>query len=90
MLTGVALLVLRWKEPGAIRPFKVPLYPWLPLVFKATCAYLLYSSIRHAQSEHVTYVAIFVMISGALVGTGLRLHEQYAKGTNKARPPNTA
>jgi len=85
MLTGVALLVLRWKEPGTIRPFKVPLYPWLPLVFIATCAYLLYSSIRHAQSEHAAYVALFVMMSGALAEIGLRLHEQYAKGADKAR-----
>lgn len=28
-----AVLVLRRREPDAPRPFKVPLYPWVPLVF---------------------------------------------------------
>ncbi len=28
-----AVLVLRRKEPSAPRPFKVPLYPWVPVVF---------------------------------------------------------
>jgi APA family basic amino acid/polyamine antiporter len=28
-----AVLVLRRREPGAHRPFKVPLYPWVPVVF---------------------------------------------------------
>ncbi|MBX5460247.1 MAG: amino acid permease [Steroidobacteraceae bacterium] len=81
MLTGIALFVLRRKEPERARPYKVPLYPVLPLVFIATCAYLLYSSVRHAQSEHASYVALFVMLSGAVVWVGLRLYEQYARNT---------
>jgi APA family basic amino acid/polyamine antiporter len=30
-----ALIVLRQRDPTAPRPFKVPLYPWVPLVFMA-------------------------------------------------------
>ncbi|MGH8177433.1 MAG: APC family permease [Steroidobacter sp.] len=67
MLSGVALFVLRRKDPTIERPFRTPLYPVLPLVFVLTCAYLLYSSIRHAQSENAAYVAIAVMASGAVV-----------------------
>lgn len=67
MLSGVALFILRRREPGAIRPFKVPMYPLLPAVFVLTCAYLLYSSVRHAQSQNAAYVALGVMLSGALV-----------------------
>lgn len=67
MLSGVALFVLRRREPGATRPFEVPLYPALPAVFVLTCAYLLYSSIRHAQSQNAAYVALLVMLSGAIV-----------------------
>jgi basic amino acid/polyamine antiporter, APA family len=33
MLSGIAVFVLRRKDPGLARPFKVPLYPVLPLVF---------------------------------------------------------
>jgi amino acid transporter len=58
MLVGVALFVLRAKEPNAPRPFKVPLYPVTPIIFILTCAYLFWSS--------VTYVK-----GGALVGLGV-------------------
>ncbi|HZH43864.1 MAG TPA: amino acid permease [Lysobacter sp.] len=58
LLVGLALFVLRRREPHAPRPFRVPLYPLLPLVFVATSAYLLWSSLA--------YTGI-----GALVGVGV-------------------
>jgi basic amino acid/polyamine antiporter, APA family len=67
MLSGIALFVLRRREPHVVRPFQVPWYPVLPLVFVATCAYLLYSSITYARSQNASYVALAVMISGAVV-----------------------
>lgn len=73
MLSGIALLVLRRRDPERPRPFQIPLYPVLPLVFVVTCAYLLYSSITYAQSQHATYVALAVMISGAVVLFAIRL-----------------
>ena len=52
MLTGIALFVLRFKEPQAPRPFSVPGYPVVPAIFVLTCGYLLYASLvyhgRHA------------------------------------------
>jgi APA family basic amino acid/polyamine antiporter len=71
MLSGIALFILRRKEPQAVRPFKVPWYPLLPALFVLSCAYLLYSSIRHAQSENAIFVALGVMASGALVLAGI-------------------
>jgi APA family basic amino acid/polyamine antiporter len=32
-LAGVAVIVLRVKRPDAPRPYRTPLYPWIPLVF---------------------------------------------------------
>lgn len=32
-LTGAAVVVLRWRAPGIPRPVKVPLYPWVPILF---------------------------------------------------------
>ena len=58
LLTGVSLFVLRQREPDAERPFRVPLYPVVPILFCAACAYLLYSSLA--------YVKV-----GALAGVGL-------------------
>lgn len=66
MLSGIALLVLRKREPHLARPFKVPGYPVLPLIFIATCAYLFYSSVTYAQSQNAAYVALGAMVSGAV------------------------
>ena len=67
MLSGLALFILRRREPTMPRPFRVPLYPVLPLLFVLSCGYVLYSSIVHAQTEHATHVAFGVMLSGAVV-----------------------
>ena len=60
LMVGFSLFILRYKEPDAERPFRVPLYPVTPIVFCITSAYLLYSS--------VVYTGL-----GALVGIGVLL-----------------
>lgn len=45
LLSSLSLMVLRVRDPDRERPFKVPLYPILPLLFCAACGYLLYSSL---------------------------------------------
>jgi len=72
LLTGIALFVLRFRAPHVARPFKVPLYPILPLVFVLTCAYLLWSSITYAQSQGAVHVALGVMGVGALAWIVMR------------------
>lgn len=67
MLNGAALFVLRRKEPSVKRPYRAPLYPILPAIFVATCAYLFYSSVMHARSENAGWVALVVMAAGAVV-----------------------
>lgn len=47
MMVGIGLFVLRRRDPRTPRPFRVPLYPVTPLIFIATCAYLLYSSLAY-------------------------------------------
>lgn len=80
MLNGLAVLVLRRKDPYAPRPFRVPLYPVLPLIFIATCGYLLYSSIAYAQSQNAGYVALAVVAAGALVLVAIRVAERKRTG----------
>ena len=48
LLTGVSLFVLRRRDPDRPRPFRVPGYPLLPLVFCAMCLYMLRSAIDYA------------------------------------------
>jgi amino acid transporter len=51
LLTGISFFVLRFKDPELERPFLLtfPWYPLLPLIFCATCLYMLYSAIDYAK-----------------------------------------
>ena len=62
LLTGVSLFVLRRREPQVARPFRVPLYPLTPLLFCATCAYLLYASLA--------YTGLGALVGVAVLGVG--------------------
>ena len=65
MLTGIALFVLRAKEPNAPRPFKVPLYPVLPGIFVVTCGWLFWKSLEHHRENAL--VGLGVLAVGAVV-----------------------
>ncbi|OPG83307.1 amino acid permease [Stutzerimonas stutzeri] len=47
-MTALSLLRLRRLEPSAPRPFRVPWYPWLPLLFASSCLGLFVSSTLYA------------------------------------------
>ncbi|MCS6781775.1 MAG: amino acid permease [Gloeomargarita sp. SKYBB_i_bin120] len=61
LLTGVALLGLRWREPEQARPFCVPAYPWTPLLFCATCGYLLYASLAYTGMGALVGIAVLAV-----------------------------
>lgn len=65
ILSGAALIVLRRRAPDAPRPFRVPGYPWLPLAFMATSAYMVYASVAYVRIG--TVVGIAVLLSGLVV-----------------------
>ena len=65
MLTGIALFVLRVKEPDTPRPFRVPGYPVVPAIFVVVCGYLLYSSLTY-HGKHAL-VGLGVLGVGAVV-----------------------
>ena len=64
-LSGLAVLVLRRKAPDHPRPFRVPLYPVLPLVFVGCSTYVLWASVAYVSSGAVVGVA--VLAAGALL-----------------------
>ncbi len=61
MLVGVALFVLRAKEPDAPRPFRVPGYPVVPAVFVLMCGYLLYSSLAYHGKHALMGIAVLAI-----------------------------
>ncbi|MFC6101029.1 APC family permease [Olivibacter domesticus] len=58
LLVGLAVLILRVKDPSRNRPFKVPFYPFMPLVFCLSSGFLLLSSVLYTGK-------------GALLGIGV-------------------
>jgi APA family basic amino acid/polyamine antiporter len=72
-LVGIGFFVLRQRFPQAPRPFKVPLYPLLPLAFVVTCGYLFYSSVTYAQSKNAIQVSFWVMGVGVIAWIAARL-----------------
>jgi len=57
-LSGFAVLLLRWRCPDLPRPFRVPFFPLLPLLFCGSCLFVLWSSLQYVRL-------------GALVGLGV-------------------
>jgi amino acid transporter len=66
LAVGIGLFVLRWKNPTRERPFSVPYYPLPPLVFCATCGFMLYSSVEYAK-----WLTLF---GAAPVGVGIVIY----------------
>jgi amino acid transporter len=69
-LSGIALIVLRRREPDAARPFRVPLYPVLPLAFVASSVYVFYASVAYVRLGAV--VGIAVLLAGVALLIVLR------------------
>ena len=57
-LSGFAVMLLRWRRPDLPRPFRVPFFPLLPLLFCGSCLFVLWSSLQYVRL-------------GALVGLGV-------------------
>ena len=62
LLTGISVFVLRMKDKGRERPFSVPWFPIPPIIFCATCVYMLYSSLAYARS--LTFLGAVPLILG--------------------------
>lgn len=89
LLTGLSLFALREKDRGIERPFSVPLYPLLPLIFCEMCTYMLYSSVDYAKKLSVIgALPLLVGLPLYLVSRRRSAAEQQALSAPAgARPP---
>jgi amino acid transporter len=83
LLSGVSLFVLRVREPHTARPFKVPLFPLLPLLFCAMCGYMLWASLSYVYSQQLggfnaAWIGVAVLAIGAVLLWFLRRAEASA------------
>jgi basic amino acid/polyamine antiporter, APA family len=62
LLVGVSVFILRWKDPHRNRPFTVPLYPFVPLIFCATAIFMLHSSLVYTGIGAL--IGVLVLLTG--------------------------
>ncbi len=92
LLTGIALFVLRRHEPEVDSPFRVPLYPVLPAIFCATCAYMLWSSLSYVYSQslgglNAAWIGVAVLAIGGVLLLVLRLAPVGDRASMTVRAP---
>jgi amino acid transporter len=75
MATSLAVVVLRRREPGVDRPYRVTGYPFTTLVFVAACGFLIYSGITYAIYVKEKPWIVLVPIRGH-AGGNTALHPQ--------------
>jgi APA family basic amino acid/polyamine antiporter len=72
LLTGLSLFRLRRIDASRPRPFRVPLYPLVPMLFCASCAAMLWSSVSYVRSQQIgsfnaAWVGVGVLATGVLL-----------------------
>jgi APA family basic amino acid/polyamine antiporter len=68
-MTVAAVFVLRRRLPDAPRPFRVPAYPFVPLLFVVVNAWVLWSVFAHSASE--PWVLAGLRLPSPFVGVGI-------------------
>jgi APA family basic amino acid/polyamine antiporter len=86
LFSGLSVFVLRQRDPHLTRPFTVPLYPELPLLFCAICAYMIYAGVEYAKAMHM--LGGLIIVTAALAIAGLLLHRlsQWMSSPAEPRP----
>ena len=62
LLTGISIFLFRIREPDADRPFRVPVYPFVPGLFLLMSGWMLYRSLIYAQT--VVLLAVVPLACG--------------------------
>jgi amino acid transporter len=88
LFSGLSVFVLRQRDPHLARPFTVPLYPELPLLFCGICAYMIYAGIEYAKAMHM--LGGLIVVTAALAIVGLLLHRLSQGMNHSSRARNAA
>jgi amino acid transporter len=79
-LSGYALIVLRSRDRNLERPFRVPLYPILPIIFCLSSLFMLYKSTTWALFQSPAEI----MVVGLFLLLGIPLYA--LSGSSSAKP----
>jgi APA family basic amino acid/polyamine antiporter len=50
-MSAGAVIILRFKKPELKRPYKTPLYPWIPIIFILFAIFLTINTIMEAPRD---------------------------------------
>jgi amino acid transporter len=80
VLTTLSLIVLRYKDREVERPFRVPLFPVVPIAFAIACVWMVYRS--------VIYKPFLAEVGGVILIVGLVVYfvSVAMTGSNVGRP----
>jgi APA family basic amino acid/polyamine antiporter len=65
MIAGSTIFVFRWRDPLAARPYRVLGYPFVPALFIAAAAVLLYYTLRENWPN--SFYGLLVILAGVPV-----------------------
>lgn len=77
----ICLFILRWKEPGLRRPYKVPLYPVLPaaVIVMSLIAAGSYGIYNPGETMGVSSTGTVLVLTLAMYAVGLAYFWFYAR-----------
>lgn len=58
VMVSASVLVLRRREPDVARPFRVPFYPWIPILSIIACIYLMWTLPQDTWIRLIVWLAI--------------------------------
>jgi APA family basic amino acid/polyamine antiporter len=58
---ALSVIVLRRKLPLAARPYRVPLYPLVPLLFALVMVWIVVSALRAAPKESIATLVLILL-----------------------------
>jgi amino acid transporter len=71
-LVSLAVIILRHKLPDTPRPFRVPLYPFTPILFLVTSLFMLYSTLNYAGVGALLGIAVMLCGVPVMIAAGAR------------------
>jgi len=79
---SVAIIVLRRRRPLEPRPYRVPGYPLVPLLFALVMVWIVVSALRSAPRESIATLV--------LIALGLPLYPLFRRRRARPLPPLTS
>jgi APA family basic amino acid/polyamine antiporter len=82
VIVAAGIIVLRIKEPNRHRPFRAPLFPFVPLAAIVCCGYLMYLQPFATWRRFVVWLVIGLVIYGLYGFARSRLGKALSKGVD--------